>query len=146
MALKLAGVSVALAVATIRRIHSHQPLNHLCLACYTIPPALPPLTAPPRLYLLLAAVAQLAQHVVECSGQLTAAQRSANLAAFRAGGARILVASDAVTRGIDVEDVGAVVNYDAPAHVKLYVHRAGRTARAGKAGQVCISAPSIGVG
>lgn len=48
----------------------------------------------------------------------------------------VLVASDAATRGLDVEGVTAVVNYDAPVYTKTYVHRAGRTARAGRAGEV----------
>jgi ATP-dependent RNA helicase DDX51/DBP6 len=46
----------------------------------------------------------------------------------------VLVASDAMTRGMDVEDVGIVVNYDMPVYAKTYVHRVGRTARAGRAG------------
>ena len=46
----------------------------------------------------------------------------------------MLVASDALTRGMDVPGVGAVVNYDAPSFAKTYVHRAGRTARAGQQG------------
>lgn len=54
----------------------------------------------------------------------------------QSGAARVLVASDALTRGMDVAGVGAVVNYDAPAFAKTYVHRAGRTARAGQHGKV----------
>jgi hypothetical protein len=46
---------------------------------------------------------------------------------------KVLVCSDAMTRGMDVEGVANVVNYDAPVYVKTYVHRAGRTARAGEA-------------
>jgi len=46
----------------------------------------------------------------------------------------VLVASDALTRGMDVPGVAAVVNYDAPTFAKTYVHRAGRTARAGQQG------------
>ena len=48
--------------------------------------------------------------------------------------ATIMVASDAATRGLDVENVAAVISYDAPGHMKTYVHRAGRTARAGRSG------------
>lgn len=48
----------------------------------------------------------------------------------------MLVASDAMTRGMDIPEVSAVVNYDAPLHAKTYVHRAGRTARAGRSGAV----------
>lgn len=56
------------------------------------------------------------------------------LTAFRAGAARILVASDALTRGMDVTAVEVVVNYDPAVYPKTYVHRAGRTARAGQSG------------
>lgn len=45
---------------------------------------------------------------------------------------QVLVCSDAMTRGMDVAGVQNVVNYDAPVYVKTYVHRAGRTARAGE--------------
>ena len=44
--------------------------------------------------------------------------------------------SDVVARGIDIPEVTAVVNYTAPAHLQTYIHRVGRTARAGKAGGV----------
>lgn len=46
----------------------------------------------------------------------------------------MLIASDAMTRGMDVEGVGNVINYDMPVYAKTYVHRVGRTARAGRAG------------
>jgi ATP-dependent RNA helicase DDX51/DBP6 len=46
-----------------------------------------------------------------------------------------MVASDALTRGMDVEGIANVVNYDVPVYVKTYVHRVGRTARAGQAGR-----------
>eukprot|EP00887_Chlorella_sp_A99_P000347 scaffold13.g347.t1 len=49
---------------------------------------------------------------------------------------QVLVCSDAMTRGMDVAGVACVINYDAPVYVKTYVHRAGRTARAGRAGAV----------
>ena len=56
----------------------------------------------------------------------------------QSGAARVLVASDALTRGMDVAGVGAVVNYDAPAFAKTYVHRAGRTARARQHGEALV--------
>ena len=46
----------------------------------------------------------------------------------------MLVASDAMTRGMDVEGIMNVINYDVPVYAKTYVHRVGRTARAGKSG------------
>jgi ATP-dependent RNA helicase RhlE len=61
-------------------------------------------------------------------------QRNRALASFKAGQVRILVATDVAARGIDVDDISHVVNYDVPATVEEYLHRVGRTARAGKNG------------
>ncbi|XP_018624065.1 DEAD-box ATP-dependent RNA helicase 1 isoform X2 [Nicotiana tomentosiformis] len=60
--------------------------------------------------------------------------RSKTLSAFRAGQVQVLISSDAMTRGMDVEGVRNVVNYDMPAYIKTFIHRAGRTARAGQSG------------
>ena len=62
------------------------------------------------------------------------AQRNAALASLRAGRVRILVATDVAARGIDVDNISFVVNYEVPATVEDYVHRVGRTARAGRNG------------
>ena len=56
------------------------------------------------------------------------------LTAFRTGKVSILIASDRASRGLDVKDLGVVINYDLPTSVTSYVHRVGRTARAGKEG------------
>jgi ATP-dependent RNA helicase RhlE len=61
-------------------------------------------------------------------------QRERVLAAFRKGGVRTLVATDIAARGIDVDGISHVVNYDLPNIPETYVHRIGRTARAGAAG------------
>ncbi|XP_028791633.1 DEAD-box ATP-dependent RNA helicase 1-like isoform X1 [Neltuma alba] len=61
--------------------------------------------------------------------------RSKTLKEFRKGEFQVLVSSDAMTRGMDVEGVRNVVNYDMPKYIKTYVHRAGRTARAGHTGR-----------
>ena len=61
-------------------------------------------------------------------------QRERVLAAFRAGRVRTLVATDIAARGIDVEGISHVVNYDLPNIPESYVHRIGRTARAGADG------------
>jgi len=61
-------------------------------------------------------------------------QRERVLAAFRQGQIRILIATDIAARGIDVEGISHVVNYDLPNEPESYVHRIGRTARAGASG------------
>jgi superfamily II DNA/RNA helicase len=61
-------------------------------------------------------------------------QRERVLAAFRAGSVRTLVATDIAARGIDVDGISHVVNYDLPNVPETYVHRIGRTARAGASG------------
>jgi ATP-dependent RNA helicase DDX51/DBP6 len=53
---------------------------------------------------------------------------------YRAGKVKIIVATDRASRGIDLVDLGAVINYDIPTSITTYVHRIGRTARAGKTG------------
>ena len=53
---------------------------------------------------------------------------------FKRGAVDFLVATDALARGIDIGEIGHVVSYDCPLFVKTYIHRVGRTARAGKTG------------
>ena len=67
-------------------------------------------------------------------GDRTQPQRIAALEDFRRGKSRVLVATDIAARGIDVEGISHVVNYDAPLHVEDYVHRIGRTGRMQAAG------------
>jgi superfamily II DNA/RNA helicase len=69
-------------------------------------------------------------------GDLSQAQRERTLANFRAGKVQALVATDVASRGIHVDDVARVIHYDLPADIKDYVHRSGRTARAGAGGNV----------
>jgi len=72
----------------------------------------------------------------------TQPQREAALREFRDGRARVLVATDIAARGLDVESVSHVINYDVPSAPEDYVHRVGRTGRAGKTGQaISIVAP-----
>lgn len=68
-------------------------------------------------------------------GNKSQSQRDRALDAFRAGRVRILVATDVAARGIDVAGVGHVYNYDLPNVAENYVHRIGRTARAGREGR-----------
>ncbi len=68
-------------------------------------------------------------------GDLTQGQRERVMGKFRAGTIDILVATDVAARGIDVEDIDAVFNFDVPQDPEYYVHRIGRTGRAGKGGR-----------
>ncbi len=67
-------------------------------------------------------------------GNKSQSQRERALAAFRAGQSRLLVATDIAARGIDVDGVSHVINFDIPNIAETYVHRIGRTARAGADG------------
>ena len=68
-------------------------------------------------------------------GDLPQSKRLAILKKFKAGEIKILVATDVAARGIDVDDLAMVINYDLPVEAENYVHRIGRTARAGKSGK-----------
>lgn len=72
--------------------------------------------------------------VAAVHGDLGQGQREQALRAFRNGKIDVLVATDVAARGIDIDDVTHVVNYDAPTDDKTYVHRIGRTGRAGRTG------------
>ncbi|WP_456395173.1 DEAD/DEAH box helicase [Desulfurobacterium sp.] len=67
-------------------------------------------------------------------GNLTQRQRENVMNAFRKGKVKVLVATDVAARGIDVKDVGMVINYELPENPEIYVHRIGRTGRAGREG------------
>ncbi|MEV0464877.1 DEAD/DEAH box helicase [Nocardia tengchongensis] len=73
---------------------------------------------------------------VDLHGNLTQPARDRNLAAFAAGSAKVLVATDVAARGVHVDGVELVVHVDPPAEHKAYLHRSGRTARAGNDGDV----------
>ena len=73
---------------------------------------------------------------VDLQGNLGQGARERNLAAFTSGEVRVLVATDIAARGIHVDDVELVVHVDPPAEHKAYLHRSGRTARAGSGGVV----------
>jgi superfamily II DNA/RNA helicase len=68
--------------------------------------------------------------VASIHGDRTQQEREEALAAFKAGTIRILVATDVLARGIDIEEVSLVINYDVPRELEDYIHRIGRTARA----------------
>lgn len=67
-------------------------------------------------------------------GDMSQAQRDTVMKRFRSGNLQMLIATDVAARGIDVNDVDSVINYDVPQDIEYYVHRIGRTGRAGKEG------------
>ncbi|KWU43139.1 DEAD-domain-containing protein, partial [Rhodotorula sp. JG-1b] len=72
---------------------------------------------------------------VPLHGQLSQSQRLGALNKFKSGAKTILVATDVASRGLDIPSVDLVVNYDLPTNSKDYIHRVGRTARAGRSGK-----------
>jgi len=85
-----------------------------------------------RLYLLVQQFGGI--QVQEFSSNLHAIKRARILKQFTSGKIQLLICSDAMARGMDVEGVKCVISYDYPRFVKTYIHRVGRTARAGKSG------------
>ena len=84
-------------------------------------------------------------NAVALHGDLDQSARTAALDAFRSGEAKLLIASDVAARGLDIPDVSHVFNFDVPHHADDYVHRIGRTGRAGKSGvAISIVAPMDG--
>lgn len=84
---------------------------------------------------LALALRHLGFEAVCLHGQMSQPKRLGALRKFKAGHATVLVATDVAARGLDIPHVDLVLNYDIPTHGKEYVHRVGRTARAGKSGK-----------
>ena len=92
---------------------------------------------------LAKALTQAGIPAVDLHGNLSQAARDRNLEAFSSGRARVLVATDVAARGVHVDGVDLVIHVDPPAEHKAYLHRSGRTARAGASGDVVtISLPT----
>lgn len=68
-------------------------------------------------------------------GQMSQPKRLGALNKFKSGAREILICTDVASRGLDIPSVDVVVNFDLPSHGKDYIHRVGRTARAGKSGR-----------
>ncbi|KAF2492252.1 DEAD-domain-containing protein [Lophium mytilinum] len=73
----------------------------------------------------------------ELHGNLSQEQRIQSVESFRSGKASYLLATDIASRGLDIKNVTTVLNYEAPQSHEIYLHRVGRTARAGRTGRAC---------
>jgi len=73
----------------------------------------------------------------ELHGSMSQEQRIGALSSFRSGQCTHLLATDLASRGLDISNVSTVINYEAPQSHEIYLHRVGRTARAGRAGRSC---------
>lgn len=78
---------------------------------------------------------RLSHRVTSLHSLLPQSERTANLSRFRASAAKVLVATDVAARGLDIPSVELVVNFDVPRNPDDYIHRVGRTARAGREGE-----------
>ncbi|MCR5560159.1 DEAD/DEAH box helicase [Schwartzia sp. (in: firmicutes)] len=88
-----------------------------------------------RVHQVMMALAQRGYLVDELHGDLTQAQRNFVMKKFRSAELQILVTTDIAARGLDIEGVTHVVNYDIPRSTEDYIHRIGRTGRAGREGE-----------
>jgi ATP-dependent RNA helicase DeaD len=73
--------------------------------------------------------------VDELHGDIRQSRRTSIMASFKSGKLSLLIATDVAARGIDIENIDAVINYELPDDIESYVHRIGRTGRAGKTGR-----------
>ncbi|KAF2033956.1 ATP-dependent RNA helicase-like protein DRS1 [Setomelanomma holmii] len=73
----------------------------------------------------------------ELHGNMSQEQRIQSVESFRSGKSSYLLATDVASRGLDIKNVSTVINYEAPQTHEIYLHRVGRTARAGRSGRAC---------
>ncbi|AZZ37041.1 ATP-dependent RNA helicase DbpA [Bdellovibrio sp. qaytius] len=111
-------------IDTLMRILQQHPANSVLIFCRTKASV-----AEINELLLEAKVATSALH-----GDLEQVQRDQTMARFRSGSLRVLVATDVAARGIDIDHLELVINFDLPSTTDIYLHRIGRTGRAGKKG------------
>ena len=72
--------------------------------------------------------------VASIHGEMAPSERQETMSEFRNGGSRVLIATDLMARGIDVQQVSIVINYDKPTKIESYLHRNGRSGRYGRKG------------
>ena len=84
--------------------------------------------------LLALILSNLGLKAIPINGHMTQSKRLGALNLFKSGARNILICTDVASRGLDIPTVDVVINYDIPTNSKDYIHRVGRTARAGRSG------------
>ncbi|MCH99789.1 DEAD-box ATP-dependent RNA helicase 10, partial [Trifolium medium] len=84
--------------------------------------------------LLASILTKLGLKAIAINGNMSQSKRIEALEQFKSGECKILLCTDVLSRGLDIPEVDVVINYDIPTDPKLYIHRVGRTARAGRSG------------
>ncbi|CAJ2657868.1 DEAD-box ATP-dependent RNA helicase 10-like [Trifolium pratense] len=84
--------------------------------------------------LLASILTKLGLKAIAINGNMSQSKRLEALEQFKSGECKILLCTDVLSRGLDIPEVDVVINYDIPTDPKLYIHRVGRTARAGRSG------------
>ncbi|KAK2394666.1 DEAD-box ATP-dependent RNA helicase [Trifolium repens] len=84
--------------------------------------------------LLASILTKLGLKAIAINGNMSQSKRLEALEQFKSGDCKILLCTDVLSRGLDIPEVDVVINYDIPTDPKLYIHRVGRTARAGRSG------------
>jgi superfamily II DNA/RNA helicase len=120
---------------TLRRLIRHEDVKNAIIFC----------NRKRDVDILLKSLKRHGFDAVALHGDMPQSARTETLAKFKAGEVRLLVASDVAARGLDIQGLSHVFNFDVPIHAEDYVHRIGRTGRAGRPGRAfTIAAPEDG--
>lgn len=111
--------------ATLRQLLKHEKIKQAIIFC----------NRKSEVSLLAASLKRYRFNAEALHGDMTQTQRTKTLDAFKEGTVKLLIASDVAARGIDIDQLPYVINYDVPVHADEYVHRIGRTGRAGNFGR-----------
>ena len=128
-----AAITVEQGLVTVRNKEKHEALRHI-LRVKDIHNAFIFCNRKKDVDILHKSLSKHGFDAVALHGDMPQPKRNETLAKFKAGEVELLVCSDVAARGLDISDVGHVINFDVPVNAEDYIHRIGRTGRAGKIG------------